>query len=469
MTLAAPRVSWWAAGVAAGVAIALLPLPFALLLLLGLVLAIVFYLEPALCLLVVLCVAPLKALIETEAGFALDVGQLGFAAFLGLWALRYVLDGKPPLKYDAALLVALLIFIFGASFSLWGAYSTATAVRELLKWAQILLLVLVVPNLPRGEWLIWGVVLSAALQALIGLWQFGGGSGAAHLWILDYRFFRAFGTFGQPNPFGGFLGLVLPLALGSAGGLALQGLSTQKDRRGNLLLAVLLAALAGLILLGLLASWSRGAWLGFIGALGVLVWSFPRKPWQGALLISLGVLGVWFLLVVGVLPASLAERLTGFSADFSGFQDVRGAVISNDNFAVIERLAHWQSALEMARQNPWVGVGFGNYENAYAEFALINWRFALGHAHNYYLNLLAETGIIGLITYLVMWAMIAAQTWRSAAQADWQQRGVYLGLLGVWTHITIHHFIDKLYVNNIFLHVGVLFGLLAALRQRKSG
>ena len=35
------------------------------------------------------------------------------------------------------------------------------------------------------------------------------------------------------------------------------------------------------------------------------------------------------------------------------------------------------------------------------------------------------------------------------------------GLLGTWTHLAVHSMVDKLYVNNLFLHLGVLLGLLA--------
>ena len=56
----------------------------------------------------------------------------------------------------------------------------------------------------------------------------------------------------------------------------------------------------------------------------------------------------------------------------------------------------------MAGDRPWLGVGFGNYGAAYEEYALINWPDPLGHAHNYYLNLVAEIGFIGLGAYLLL-------------------------------------------------------------------
>ncbi len=71
-------------------------------------------------------------------------------------------------------------------------------------------------------------------------------------------------------------------------------------------------------------------------------------------------------------------------------------------FSVIERLTHWQAAVRMAETQPWLGVGFGNYAAAYPDFRLLLWENALGHAHNYYLNVAAEIGAIGLLAYLGM-------------------------------------------------------------------
>jgi O-antigen ligase len=392
----------------------------------------------------------------------LDVGQAALVIFIGFWVLRYVVDGKPPLYLPRVLLSGIGVFILGASLSLWTAYTTSAVVTEVIKWLQMAVLVILVANLPRWEWALLGIFLSAGLQAIIGIWEFLGGSGAAHLWILDYRFFRAFGTFGQPNPFGAFMGMVLPLVFGTTLGY-LWNAYTIKHRDG-LWIGLVLSGFVGLIGLGLLTSWSRGAWLGCLAGLTVVIWSFPRQRRIGTAAVFLGVIGLSLLLFTGIVPTSLSDRLIGFTEDFAGFRNVRGVVITDDNFAVTERLAHWQAAIEMARTSPWLGVGFGNYEAAYPDFALINWVHPLGHAHNYYLNLLAETGMIGLIAYLMMWGTFLILNGRLLSQVgDWRGRGIVAGLLGTWTHIAVHSLLDKVYVNNLFLHIGVMLGILAVL------
>ena len=114
-------------------------------------------------------------------------------------------------------------------------------------------------------------------------------------------------------------------------------------------------------------------------------------------------------------------------------------------------------------------MGIGCYEPAYPGFALINWPIALGHAHNYYLTLAAETGLIGLVAYLILWVAVFWQTWRATRRADGLLRGVAIGLLGAWTHLSVHHLFDNLYVNNVHLHIGAMLGLLAfVIRQTEK-
>ncbi len=423
----------------------------------------------------------------------LDLGQLMLIAALGAWLLHAARRRALHLPHSP-FTVPLVAFIGAASLSIPGALSAGYALRELAKWVQMLLVLWLVLDLGRhGGWrLALGASLAAAaVQAAIGVWQFGlRGDGPEHFLILDERFYRAYGTFEQPNPFGGFLGMMLPVAAGLLLGAlwpwlcgVWAALRTQRpislrrvfpallDR--NLLKVVALGLLVGLLLAGLLASWSRGAWLGVAAAAAVMVVALPRRWWVGALLAAAAGVGVLAAVQFGLVPAAVLARLTDF-AGFTGAFDVRGVDINDANYAVLERLAHWQAAREMARAHFWTGIGFGNYEPVYPIYRLLNWEAPLGHAHNVYLNLLAETGIIGLSAYVALWVVIIWRTWRLTRQAtDPWHRGLGIGLMGSWAHLTVHQLVDKLTVANLHLHMGVLLAVLTILiaseRVRQDG
>ncbi|HVO72205.1 MAG TPA: O-antigen ligase family protein [Aggregatilineaceae bacterium] len=437
------------------------------------VLVLAVLIEPRLGLVLMLCVAPLKTLIETEApsSFPLDVGQFGLALVVLAWAVSRVTARRYTPLPRTRVYLPLIGFMVGFSPSLFNAVSTGAWLKEFSKWIEILLLVVIVLDLGRDRrwtWTVFGVVLSAVLQALIGLYEFEGGSGAPPLWIAGYQHFRAFGTFGQPNPFSGFMGLSLPLALGMAWGYVSEAGRRRRTAPAHTVewltpgfLALMYAGFALVLLAGLIVSWGRGAWLGFGAAGTVMVILAPRRWWQGGLLlVAAGALAA-ALWVTGHVPASIQQRIDSALTEFVGFGDMRGVPISDENFAIVERLAHWQAAYTMASAQPFIGVGLGNYEAVYPEYGLPSWPRPLGHAHNDYLNILAEAGIVGLAFYLVGWAALVYWTLRSLHQPDPVLRGLTLGLLGTWTHLAVHSFVDKLYVNNLFLHIGVMLGLLA--------
>ncbi|MEW6580449.1 MAG: O-antigen ligase family protein [Chloroflexota bacterium] len=467
---------WVGAAILAGVLAAQLPLAVALALLGGLAVGAVLLIEPALSVVLMLAVAPLKTLIATEAPLplSLDVGQIAFVAVVLVWGLWRITARRGAPLPRSWVLLALGAIMAGFAPSAWGAASASAWLAEWSKWAAMAVLVLIVLDYGRAgrwAWIAFGVVWAAVLQAAIGLYQYYGGSGAAHLWIDDYRHFRAFGTFGQPNPFSAFMGLGLPLTLGLAWGHA--GRAWQRVRRGGspwwndrglhqeATLAALYALCAAVLLAGLIASWGRGAWLGFGGAGAVMVFFAPRRRWQGAALVGAGALLALGLWLAGALPGAVQARIDSVFGDFVGLQDVRGAPINDVNYATVERLAHWQAAAEMASGHLWMGVGLGNYEVVYPDYALPRWPNALGHAHNDYLNILAEAGLVGLAGYLLGWAWIVWGTLRSLRHRDPLWRGLALGLLGTWTHLAVHSTVDKLTVNNLFLHLGVMLGLLA--------
>ena len=108
-------------------------------------------------------------------------------------------------------------------------------------------------------------------------------------------------------------------------------------------------------------------------------------------------------------------------------------------------------------------MGAGNYEVVYDRYRLLNWDEPLGHAHNYYLNILAEAGIIGLTGYVTLWMTMVWFTWRTREHPDTLSRCIAIGLLGTWSYLSVHSLLDDLYVNNLFLHLGVMIGILAIL------
>ena len=438
--------------------------------------------EPTVGLGAALLTGPLGA---TEAGL-LDSGQFYLLWSLLAW-LAHGLRNRRLFVPRTFLTVPLALFIGVTAVSVITAPSYSFGFKELLKWVEMLAIMLMVVDrvtlwqakrdrrqrFSPVVWLLVALLLAGVSQAALGIYQFGlRGDGPEHFLVLE-RFYRAYGTFNQPNPFGGFVNLTAILALGIFLGylpILWHALKSQKSPISNLqsphwLPAIMIALVTAVAILGVVVSWSRGAWLSLATATAVVLLFWPKKLWQGTLLLLLGIGLLWGGTQAGLIPASITERITSFRDDFR-FGDVRGEDINDDNYAVLERLAHWQAALAMAEEHPWLGIGFGNYEPAYANYALINWPYPLGHAHNYYLNLLAETGVVGLVAYLLLWTAVFWQTILLIRRTDGWQRGVALGLLGVWVTLTVHHLVDKLYVNNIYIQLGVLFGLLQLLDTR---
>ncbi|MGC9394365.1 MAG: O-antigen ligase family protein [Anaerolineae bacterium] len=395
------------------------------------------------------------------------IGQVVFMLTVAIWIGRGLLrrDVHIPLP---PLLLPLLGFMGVTLLSLWQPADVWSGLLEWGKWGQMLVMFLVVSDRLRGtegrQRVLLVIVLLASVavfQALIGLWQFGLSDDLPEHFAIDARFYRAYGTFEQPNPYAGFLGLAGALLAGLLAVAVWEWLPNPNFHFfiSNFKFGWLLFALVA-VAAGLLASWSRGGWMGFAAAIFAIVILLPRRGAWGLVLAIVIVVGGIGLYAAGWLPASIAARLTGF-LEYTRFEDVRGIGINDANYAVIERMAHWQAALSMWRERFWLGVGFGCYEAAYPAHRLINWPFALGHAHNYYLNLLAETGILGLGVYLTLLGSIFVRLWRASRRTTGWVRGLVLGLAGAWTHFTVHNFVDNILVNNVHLHLGVLLALSA--------
>ncbi|MBN1639935.1 MAG: O-antigen ligase family protein [Anaerolineae bacterium] len=406
---------------------------------------------------------PFGSLFEVSlGGITVGVTEGLVGLLIVAWAAQRAARLRGPVRWPK-LALPLAAFVLVAGFSLLSARSLTLAFKELIKWLEVLLVVVIVYNgatLAHGRGILACLLLAAAAQALLGVYQFLTASGPESFALFG-RYVRAYGTFEQPNPFGGYLGLTAPLALSLALGLLASRRTTRRVPHAPPERSIAWLALAVLPLLaaGIGMSWSRGAWLG-LGAAALSVAALQSRRW--AIISVCAVVLVVLATVAGAVPDLVLGRLTSF-VPFVGVSDISAIEVTEANYASLERLAHWQSALDMWRDHPWAGIGFGNYDAAYAQYALPKWPYAMGHAHNYYLNIAAETGLPGLVAYLALWATALLQTWRAARRAQSVHiRALALGALGMVVHLSVHNVVDNLWVHNMYLHVAIVLGLVQA-------
>lgn len=445
-----------------GAALALLPLPWLVLGLVAAALVITTLIRPQITLYLMALAIPFGSLYEVSLGgitVGATEGLIGLA--IAAWLARTVAL-RETWHETPKLVIPMALFVLVSLFSLVNARSLPFAAKEIVKWVETLaVMVFVALAVPAQErrWIVACLLLAGIAQALLGAYQFFTQTGPV-FFILRGKYMRAYGTFDQPNPYAGYLGLIAPLALA----LALMLFERKPAARPvaalkwdwpywfALVAFVLTSAAIGM-------SWSRGAWLGF--AASTIVVNVLRSRRGAALFaVALVVVAIAGLLAgTSVLPEPIVQRLTSF-LPFVGIEDLRAVEVTDDNYASIERLAHWQAAVDMWADHPWLGVGFGNYEAAYPDYALPKWQLALGHAHNYYLNIGAETGVLGLIAYLGLWSAALWQMWRASQDAATPyQRALGLGALGMLVHITVHNVVDNLWVHNMYIHVAIVLGL----------
>ncbi len=441
----------------------------------GLALAGLSVWEPVVGLGLAVLIAPLKAYVALAVpGVPAEIGQIFFACALVGWAGRRALTHDMTWRTSnvlgqPAMLGLLTVWLSALALSLLPAQDMGETLGEIFKWVQVALTVLVVADEARREspgrgWrlgvLAGLVVLAGATHGALGVWQHALRGTGPEPFALPGGLYRAYGTFEQPNPFGGYLGLIWPVAAGLAWGL----LNPLPRTRWRWLMAGGCLLAAGLALGGLYASYSRGAWLGAAGAGAVLVALSPRRWWLGMTLVSALALVGGMAWQAGWLPASVAGRLANFTELFT-LPDVRTVRLTADNFALVERRAHWQAGEAMAAANLWWGVGAGNFNAAYNTYRLEAWPTPLGHAHMMYLNVWAETGLVGLFAYITLWLGVIGLTWRVIMRHHGAWRGLAVGWLAAWAHLSAHHLVDSLYVNNIHLLIGAGLALMNALAQ----
>jgi O-antigen ligase len=187
-------------------------------------------------------------------------------------------------------------------------------------------------------------------------------------WLVNISgktYLRATAFFPDPHMFSFFLGLLIPFSL------------------GLFFYSKKIQYLAGffLMIIADFLTFSRGGYLGLFAAALFLLITFWSKIEQK---IKLSVFFVGLLFFVAILiPGPISERF------FSSFDLKEGSNLG--------RLTMWEKSFEVAIENPLLGVGIGNYPLEIR--AAADYREPIT-AHNTYLDIASETGIINAVVWI---------------------------------------------------------------------
>ena len=337
----------------------------------------------------------------------LSESALALLTLLWLWRLR-----DPAVRATARLPLWRPVLAFSAlslASALASGYPATSLVasKGLLLVAALYVTADALPGPEAAHRFLAALAVMAAIAAVVGLLQVGLCPGpepdyGSRAWLY-HRCFRARGFFSIYMTLAGVLNLVLlatlPLLL-----------------PGKALTRWLIPPWA-LTLAGLIATDTRGAWIGFIsGALALL--PMTRR-------------GRW-LLIGSLLVLGLSATL--------GPQHLRQRFLSigdPEDRTVKERVYMWRSGLAMWQTSPWLGVGPGGVKREYRRFALPEAiKKRTGHVHNTPLQILVERGVIGLAAWFWIWGAFyagAVRLLRRLPGAAGQERALVAGSLAAIT------------------------------------
>lgn len=242
----------------------------------------------------------------------------------------------------------------------------------------------------------------------------------ASCWVQDVQA-RVFATLGQPNWLAAYLGmLIFP-----AGYFLVRA----EDRLNKLVYGAIVASMY----MAFTFTYSRGATLGvWVGLALFLIMGWgqevgklakaKRKDWSLvkpagiilAIIVSVSLLfgsaltGFRLLSIGGV--ASRPDLSSTFANASVGTQLENGGTDSG-----VIRLIVWRGAIDVWKKYPIFGSGVETFAYAYygsrsvAHNMVSEWDFLYNKAHNEYLNYLANTGIVGFVSYI--WLIVAFLWW----------------------------------------------------------
>jgi O-antigen ligase len=237
------------------------------------------------------------------------------------------------------------------------------------------------------------------------------------------------GMFGNPNDMALHLVVMIPLVVGLL-------LSTR-----NLLAKPLYAACVLLMVGGIVVSFSRGAFLGLLGAGIVLAWKLGRRN----RFVMIALVAVFVVALVALAPGEYTDRLSSIGS-------VNRDASSSSRRDLLVR------SIIVAIHNPVFGVGIGN-------FHIVSIRELV--SHNSYTQVAAEMGLAAAVIY-VAFIVVPIRRLRSIEQASYAtRRGSRIYYLSVALQASLIAFMIGSFFGSLAYQFSVyyLVGYAVALRR----
>ena len=323
---------------------------------------------------------------------------LGIAGLVWLAALSRGSARRP----HAAILVPIAAY---AIISVLSALLSADPRHSITELADLLTLALVPMTVSLFDQKRWDQLLRLmaavlVVSAIVGLVQFAlGGDPLLH---------RMRGLATHYMTFSGWSLVVTLLLLGDV--------FFASDRR-RLLWTLPVAALGvSSLLLGL----TRGAWIGL--ATGMLLAIAVGRP--RALILA--------PLAASLLYLALPQPVLKRAATTFDLRDT----------ATLERLEMFGSGIGMARDNPILGLGPGLVQPAYTDYRTGSTPAKIPHLHNNAIQITAERGVAGLLTYLTILGVFGLNVWRALQTSPSVARPEVIGCLMAVAGVTTAGFFE---------------------------
>lgn len=246
--------------------------------------------------------------------------------------------------------------------------------------------------------------------------------------------------FNDHTSYGAAIAMFIPFLLGFS-----------LNREINWKWRIVSAILLGIFITGLIFSYTRAAWISLLGALAMfLILKFKISNKIVFALIVIGIGGVVLMQdrILIKMEGNKVESSTDFSKHIKSISNI------TSDASNLERINRWNCAIRMFKEKPVFGWGPGTYQFKYAPFQHSDEKTIIstnagdgGNAHSDYLGSLAESGLFGMLNYILVCIIIyitGTRTYRKLKDKRLKMivASALCGLVTYIIHGALNNFLD---------------------------